>query len=466
MSVITRFAPSPTGHLHIGGARTAIFSWLLARHFKGQFRFRIEDTDLLRSKQEYTDSILASMKWLGLTWDGELTYQTKRMDLYNKYVDKLLETGHAYWCGCTEEEVNAMRERAKARGLKPRYDGHCRNLKLGPGEGRCVRLKCPLEGKVVFDDMVKGRISVDVRELDDMVIRRSDGTPTYNMAVVVDDHDMGITHVIRGDDHVSNTPRQILIYQALGFPVPPFGHVPMILGPDGAKLSKRHGARAVIEYQKDGLLPQALVNYLVRLGWSHGDQEIFSLDELIELFDGTHMNPSAARFDVRKLEWLNAHYMRNLPVEELARLTRPFAEEAGYRDLPEPKLQALCAMFRDRAKTLIQLAANFAPMLKKAADLEYDEKAVAKNLTPQTKEHLSALISVFGDVSDFRSEPINDALKAYVDGHGLKFKDVAPALRTALVGFMGGSHLPDIMEFLGKEESLDRLKRAITLTVA
>ena len=314
MSVTTRFAPSPTGHLHIGGARTAIFSWLLARHFKGEFRFRIEDTDLQRSKQEYTDSILASMQWLGLTWEGETTYQTKRMDVYNKYVDQLLESGHAYWCSCTAEEVDAMRERAKGLGLKPRYDGHCRELGLGPGEGRCVRLKCPLQGKVVFDDMVKGRISIDVAELDDMVIRRSDGTPTYNMAVVVDDHDMGITHVIRGDDHVSNTPRQILIYQALGFEVPTFGHVPMILGPDGAKLSKRHGARAVIEYQKDGLLPQALVNYLVRLGWSHGDQEIFSLEELIELFDGTHLNPSAARFDSRKLEWLNGHYMKKLPV--------------------------------------------------------------------------------------------------------------------------------------------------------
>ena len=275
--VVTRFAPSPTGHLHIGGARTAIFCWLLARHYGGRFHLRIEDTDLLRSKQEYTDSILASMRWLGLDWDGGLTYQTRRTDLYNSYVDKLLETGHAYWCSCTPEEVEAMREEARQNGLKPRYNGHCRTRDLGPGEGRCVRLKTPLTGKVVFDDMVKGKIAVDVGELDDMVIRRADGMPTYNMAVVVDDHEMGITHVIRGDDHVSNTPRQILIYEALGLPVPRFGHVPMILGPDRQKLSKRHGARAVIEYQKDGLLPQALVSYLVRLGWSHGNQELFSL---------------------------------------------------------------------------------------------------------------------------------------------------------------------------------------------
>ncbi|MBQ1420992.1 MAG: glutamate--tRNA ligase [Desulfovibrio sp.] len=463
MSVTTRFAPSPTGHLHIGGARTAIFSWLLARHFKGEFRFRIEDTDLQRSRQEYTDSILASMQWLGLTWEGETTYQTKRMDVYNKYVDQLLESGHAYWCSCTAEEVDAMRERAKSLGLKPRYDGHCRELGLGPGEGRCVRLKCPLQGKVVFDDMVKGRISIDVAELDDMVIRRSDGTPTYNMAVVVDDHDMGITHVIRGDDHVSNTPRQILIYQALGFEVPTFGHVPMILGPDGAKLSKRHGARAVIEYQKDGLLPQALVNYLVRLGWSHGDQEIFSLEELVELFDGTHLNPSAARFDSRKLEWLNGHYMKKLPVEELARLTRPFAEDCGYGALSDERLQTLFTLFRDRARTLVELAASIAPMLKTADELEFDPACVEKQLNAEGRAHLEKLLPCFEQVEDFSPEPINEALKAYVEGQGLKFKQVAPPLRAAVVGYMGGSHLPDIMAFLGKEDSLARIRKAIAL---
>ncbi|MBO4368523.1 MAG: glutamate--tRNA ligase, partial [Desulfovibrio sp.] len=277
-SVVTRFAPSPTGHLHLGGARTAIFNWLLARHFGGTFRLRIEDTDLLRSKQEYTDSILASMRWLGLNWDGELVYQTKRTELYNAYVEKLLASGHAYYCSCTAEEVEAMRVKAKASGLKPRYDGHCRDLGLGPGNGRCVRLRVPDTGRIVFDDLVKGSIATDVKELDDMVIRRADGMPTYNMAVVVDDHEMGLTHIIRGDDHVSNTPKQILLYEALGLPVPRFGHVPMILGKDKQKLSKRHGAKAVIEYEKDGLLPEALVNYLARLGWSHGDQELFTMD--------------------------------------------------------------------------------------------------------------------------------------------------------------------------------------------
>ena len=303
--VVTRFAPSPTGHLHIGGGRTAIFNWLLARHFNGKFYLRIEDTDLLRSKKEYTDSILASMKWLGLDWDDEPVYQTGRTELYNKYVDKLLETGHAYWCDCSAEKVEEMREEARKIGAKPKYNGYCRNRNLGPGEGRCVRLKIPDTGKVIFDDLVKGRIATDVNELDDMVIRRSDGMPTYNMAVVVDDHEMGITHVIRGDDHISNTPKQILIYEALGLPVPVFGHVPMILGPDKKKLSKRHGARAVIEYEHDGMLPAALVNYLARLGWSHGDQEIFTKNELINFFDGRNLNPSSAAFDPSKLEWLD-----------------------------------------------------------------------------------------------------------------------------------------------------------------
>ncbi len=435
----------------------------MARHYKGQFHLRIEDTDLLRSRQEYTDSILASMKWLGLDWDGELTYQTQRMDLYRQYVNRLLESGQAYWCSCTAEEVDAMRQKAKELGLKPRYNGHCRDLHLGPGEGRCVRLKCPQEGKIVFDDMVKGRIAVDVSELDDMVLQRADGTPTYNMAVVVDDHEMGITHVIRGDDHVSNTPRQILIYRALGFQEPVFGHVPMILGSDGAKLSKRHGARAVIEYEKDGLLPHALVNYLVRLGWSHGDQEIFSLDELVELFDGTHLNPSAARFDVNKLQWLNAHYMRALPVAELARLVRPFAEEAGYGDLSDERLQGLCTLFRERAKTLVELAAAFAPMLVGATDLAYDEKAVTKNIRPETKERLQALATVLKTCEPFEAEHLNTVFNDFVKDNNLTFKDIAPALRTALVGFMGGSHLHDIMAFLGREETLARIERTLSL---
>ena len=459
-NVVTRFAPSPTGHLHIGGARTAIFCWLLARHYGGRFHLRIEDTDLLRSKQEYTDSILASMRWLGLDWDGELTYQTQRADVYSRYVDKLLESGHAYWCDCTPEEVEAMREEARQKGLKPRYNGRCRSRELGPGEGRCVRLKTPLTGKVVFDDMVKGRIAVDVAELDDMVLRRADGMPTYNMAVVVDDYEMGITHVIRGDDHVSNTPRQILIYQALGLPVPTFGHVPMILGPDKQKLSKRHGARAVIEYQRDGLLPQALVNYLVRLGWSHGNQELFTREELIEFFDGRNLNPASAAFDPAKLEWCNAHFMREMPLEELARLVAPFVKETGLGDLPQERLIPLCEMFRERANDLKAMAEAFRPLLVPADELSYVEKDANKHFTDAGKEHLHRLAPIFAVCEPFTSESLDAALNAYVADNGLKFKQVAPPLRTALMGFMGGSHLKDIMAFLGRAETLARLQRA------
>ena len=313
---------------------------------------------------------------------------------------------------------------------------------------------------MVFDDLVKGKIAVDVSELDDMVIRRADGMPTYNMAVVVDDHDMGITHVIRGDDHVSNTPRQILIYEALGLPVPRFGHVPMILGPDRQKLSKRHGARAVIEYQQDGLLPQALVNYLVRLGWSHGNQELFTPEELVEYFDGNNLNPAAAAFDPAKLEWCNAHFMREMPLAELGALTAPFVEQAGLGVLTQERLEPLCAMFRERANNLKALAESFRPLLAPAAELEYAEKDATKHLTDGGKAHLRALAAVFAACEPFTAESIEAALNAYVADNGLKFKEVAPPLRTALMGFMGGSHLNEIMAFLGKDETLARLARA------
>ena len=462
--IVTRFAPSPTGHLHLGGARTAIFSWLLARHNKGRFYLRIEDTDLARSRQEYTDSILDAMRWLGLDWDGEPAYQTQRTDLYNSYVDKLLETGRAYWCDCSPEEVDAMREEARQKGLKPKYNGKCRNLNLGPGEGRCVRLKAPLSGKIVFDDLVKGRISIDASELDDMVLRRADGMPTYNMAVVVDDHEMGVTHVIRGDDHVSNTPKQILIYEALGLPVPVFGHVPMILGPDKQKLSKRHGARAVVEYREDGMLPEALVNYLARLGWSHGDQEVFGMDELINYFDGKNLNPSSAAFDPRKLTWLNAEFLRALPEEELARRVAPFVKAEGlWKNLggeQEKRLLPLCHMFRERASDLIQLAKSFRPLLIPSEELEYNPKDAAKWLKPSGATHLRALRDIFASLSSFDAESLENALNAYVADNGLKFKEVAPPVRVALMGFMGGSHLNEIMAFLGREETLARLDKA------
>lgn len=460
--VVTRFAPSPTGHLHLGGARTAVFNWLLARHFGGKFYLRIEDTDLARSKQEYTDSILASMRWLGLDWDGEPVYQTQRTGLYNSYVDKLLASGNAYWCACTPEEVDAMREEARQKGLKPRYNGHCRELGLGPGPGRCVRLKAPQSGKIVFDDLVKGRIAVDASELDDMVLRRADGMPTYNMAVVVDDHEMGVTHVLRGDDHVSNTPRQILIYEALGLPVPAFGHVPMILGKDRQKLSKRHGARAVIEYEREGLLPQALESYLARLGWSHGNQELFSQDELVEYFDGTHLNPASAAFDFDKLGWANAQFMRALPLEELAEKVFPFVRAEGLagEDMRPEALIPLCAMFRERANNLLDLAQAFRPLLTSAEKLEYKSSDADKHFTEAGKKHLATFAEIIRRLPNFDADAIEAALNAYVADNDYKFKEVAPPLRTALMGFMGGSHLNEIMVFLGPDETLARLERA------
>lgn len=458
--VVSRFAPSPTGHLHIGGARTAIFSWLLARHYGGKFILRIEDTDVERSRQEYTDSILASMRWLGLDWEGEPMYQTQRTEVYNRYVDTLLETGHAYWCSCTPEEVDAMRENAKAKGLKPRYSGLCRSRKVGPGEGHCVRLKTPATGKVIFDDLVKGVIAVDVNELDDMILRRSDGMPTYNMAVVVDDHEMGVTHVLRGDDHVSNTPKQILLYEALGLPLPRFGHVPMILGPDKQKLSKRHGARAVIEYQQDGLLPQALVNYLVRLGWSHGDQEVFSLSELVELFDGTALNASPSAFDPDKLQWLNAHYLRATPESELTALVRPFVEAAaaaGKYTLVMDRLEGAVALYRERATSLVELAAVVQPLLLPAAQLVFDPAAMTKALKDNAVQHVAALRERFATLATFDTASLEAATHDYVEQGGLKFKQVGPAVRLALTGTLGGPHLPDVMVLLGRDETLARL---------
>ena len=464
MTVVTRFAPSPTGHLHIGGARTAIFCWLLARHNNGKFLLRIEDTDRERSKEEYTASILASMHWLGLDTDGEPAYQSQRMHLYKAAVDKLVANGHAYWCSCTAEEVEAMREKARADGTKPRYDGRCREKGLADAPGSVVRLKAPLSGAVTLHDVVKGDITVDAEELDDMVLWRSDGTPTYNMAVVVDDVDMGVTHVIRGDDHVSNTHKQILIFQGLGHPLPVFGHVPMILGPDKQKLSKRHGAKAAVEYEKDGLLPAALINYLVRLGWSHGDQELFTVKELIAAFDGTGMTKAAASFDPEKLLWVNAHHMRETPVAELSDLTRPFLDE-DVAATDAARLHNAVALYQPRAATLKDLAREVRPLLLPAAKLEYTPGLKEKALNAETRPHLVALREAFAACPQLTRDAAHDSLHGYVEKNGLKFKAVGPVLRFALMGSSGGPDLSDAMAALGKEEVLARLDRALVQPV-
>ncbi|MCC8195097.1 MAG: glutamate--tRNA ligase [Deltaproteobacteria bacterium] len=460
MTVVTRFAPSPTGHLHIGGARTAIFCWLLARHFNGKFLLRIEDTDRERSRQEYTDSILASMNWLGLDADEPPVYQSSRMGRYKEAMQRMVASGHAYWCDCSPEQVEAMREKARKEGMKPRYDGRCRDLGLGPGPGRAVRLRTPLSGPITLHDIVKGDVTVDASELDDMVIWRSDDTPTYNFAVVVDDMDMGITHVIRGDDHVSNTHKQILIFEALGHPLPVFGHVPMILGPDKQKLSKRHGAKAAVEYEKDGLLPSALVNYLVRLGWSHGDQELFTIKELIAAFDGSNMNRAAASFDPEKLLWVNANHMRETPVAELAAMTRRFLAD-DVKDVPAPALEAAAGLFQQRANTLVELAKDVRAVLLSAAALEYAPGAREKALTADSRPHLVALRAMFAELPEWTEQAVHDALHTYIDANGLKFKAVGPVVRVAILGSLGGPGLPETMAVLGKDETLARMDKLL-----
>ncbi|MGE4538910.1 MAG: glutamate--tRNA ligase [Desulfovibrio sp.] len=462
-TIVTRFAPSPTGYLHIGGARTAIFNWLLARHTGGKFLLRIEDTDLVRSNADMTKSILDAMEWLGLDHDGEITYQSQRFDIYNEYIDKLLATGHAYWCSCTPEEVEAMREEARQKGLKPKYSGRCREAGLGPGPGRVVRLKAPIAGATVVDDMVKGPVSFDNAELDDMVLRRPDGSPTYNMAVVVDDATMGVTHIIRGDDHLNNTPRQILIYKALDLPLPRFGHVPMILGPDKKKLSKRHGATAVMEYETEGFLPEAMLNGLVRLGWSSGDQELFSREELVALFSTDNLGSSAAVFDQAKLLWLNAHYIKESPASRLAVLVNSFLERKGYPSQDLEYLARIVPLLQPRAQTLAEMAEKTECFVVRTDDLAYDMKAVQKFLTPDVREHLTDVRAILDALCCFDEASMEQAVAAYLESKELKFKKLAQPIRVAITGGTASPGLFETMAVMGKKRVLARIDRALAL---
>jgi len=464
MTTVTRFAPSPTGYLHIGGARTALFSWLLAKSQGGTFLLRVEDTDRERSTQEATDAIIEAMAWLDLAAEGTAVFQSKRFDLYNSYIDQLLAEGRAYWCSCTPEEVEAMREKARAEGKKPKYDGRCRELGLGPGAGRVVRFKTPQDGVTAFLDKVKGPTAVQNSELDDMILRRSDGAPTYNLAVVVDDHDMGVTHVLRGDDHVANTPRQILLYQAFGWDVPSFGHVPMILGPDKAKLSKRHGALSVMEYKKLGYLPEALVNYLARLGWSCGDQEIFSREELVKLFPAGNLGNSPSVFDMKKLEWLNAHYIKESAPERLAALLPEFLGDTDGLNLDPAYLASIIPLLQPRAKTLVEMADMARFFLLPTDELVYDEKAVADQLKPEARALLAELLPIYEAATDYTDhKALEAATQAFLDARELKFKAVAQPLRVALTGKTASPGLFETMCVLGKAESLARIKRALSL---
>ncbi len=455
-----RFAPSPTGYLHVGGARTALFNWLLARKQGGKFILRIEDTDVARSTQESVDAILQGMEWLGLDWDEGPFYQSDNFPLYKEQVQKLLDSGKAYKCYCTAEELEAKRERAMQAGLKPKYDGTCRDLKDAPSDRPyVVRFRAPQDGVTAFDDLIKGLISFDNAELDDLIIQRTDGTPTYNFVVVIDDASMGITTVIRGDDHVNNTPRQILLYEALGVPVPKFAHVPMILGPDKTRLSKRHGATSVMAYRDMGFLPEAMVNYLVRLGWSYGDEEIFSRDDLIEKFSIENVGRSAGVFNPDKLLWLNAHYIKTGDPARLAGLLTPFLKERNIDMAHGPDLVAVVKTLQERARTMVEMADG--ALFYYDTGFTYDEAAAAKFFTAAAAPLLAAFRERSSGLTQFNHDAIELCFKEFCTEQGIKMGQIGPVVRVALCGVTSSPSVYEVLEVLGREESLRRFDRAL-----
>jgi glutamyl-tRNA synthetase len=460
MSVVTRFAPSPTGMLHIGGVRTALFSWLYARHHGGRFILRVEDTDRQRSTQEAVDVILDGMRWLDLGADEGPYFQSQRYPRYRQVVAQLLASGAAYRCYCTREELDEMRQQQLARKEKPRYDGRCReHQQARAGVVPAIRFKNPLDGEVIVDDQVHGRVVFHNRELDDLIIERSDGNPTYNFCVVVDDMDMGVTHVIRGDDHLNNTPRQMNMLLALGAAPPVYAHVPMILGPDGAKLSKRHGALSVLQYQQDGYLPDALLNYLVRLGWSHGDQEVFSREEMIAAFDIRDVNKAASAFDPEKLLWLNQQHIMRAPVGTLAAGLRSRLAPLGVVVDDDKLLEGVANAQRERARTLNEMAQNSLFFFR---DIEsYDEKAARKNLTPEAMPLLQALEEGFKALGEWNAGSIHEVINAVAQRYGAGLGKVAQPLRVAVSG--GGISPPiDItVALLGRQRTCARIERAL-----
>ena len=458
--VRTRFAPSPTGDLHIGGARTALFNWLLARHAHGVFILRIEDTDVARSTQESIQVILDAMTWLGMDWDEGPFYQTQRMSLYQEAAEKLLSEGRAYRCCCAPEELEIKREAALKAGIKPKYDRTCLDRKsFPPGKSTAIRFLSPDTGKTVVEDLIQGRVEFDNTELDDLIILRSDGFPTYNFSVVVDDATMGITHVVRGNDHLNNTPRQIQIYQALGYPLPQFGHVSMILGPDKKKLSKRHGAQSVMEYQKLGYLPQAVVNYLVRLGWAYGDQEEFTREELIEKFSMEAVGKSAAAMNPGKLDWLNAQYIKKIELEELVQRARPFIEAKGYSNIDPPVFRKALLSLRERAKTLVEMAD--VSEFYFCEEITYDEKAAAKFLNQETLPMLHEATTSLLNESVLEKERVHALIQLLAETRGEPLVKIAQPLRVALTGRTVSPPMDEVMEVLGKERVIQRLRKAI-----
>ncbi|NTV12046.1 MAG: glutamate--tRNA ligase [Zoogloea sp.] len=460
-TVRTRFAPSPTGYLHIGGARTALFSWAYARRHGGKFILRIEDTDVARSTPAAVQAILDGMQWLDLEWDEGPFYQMQRMDRYKEVLGKMLADGSAYYCYTTPEELDALREAQRERGEKPRYDGRWRpepgkELPEPPaGVQPVVRFRNPQDGVVAWDDLVKGRIEIANAELDDLIIARTDGTPTYNFCVVVDDWDMGITQVIRGDDHVNNTPRQINILKALGAVVPQYAHLSMILGDDGTKLSKRHGAVSVMQYDEDGYLPEAVINYLARLGWSHGDDEVFSREQFVEWFDLDHITPSAAQFNTEKLNWLNAHYIK---LADNSRLAGEVASRLARRGIdPEagPALEAVVALYKERVANLNELADSIEPY---CVEVHASAELIEQHLTDTARTALASLKARLAD-AEWEKPVLNQAIKDTMKEHGLKMPQVAIPLRVALLGVPQTPSIDAVLEVLGRERVMARLAR-------
>jgi len=456
----TRFAPSPTGYLHIGGARTALFSWLYARKHGGKFVLRIEDTDRERSTVESVNAILEGMTWLGLEYDEGPFYQTERFDRYKVVIQQLMDSGHAYHCYCSKEELDKMRERQTFRKEKPRYDGRCR-ARTAPLEGvePVIRFKNPTEGFVVIDDWIKGKVVVQNTELDDLIIARSDGTPTYNLTVLVDDLDMGITHVVRGDDHLNNTPRQINILKALGKEPPHYAHAPMILGGDGKRLSKRHGAVSVMQYRQEGYLPEALLNYLVRLGWSHGDQEIFSIDEMIEFFDIKDVNSAASAFNGEKLLWLNQQYIKNSDPAHVAHHLSWHLGELGIDPANGPDLVDVVKVQQDRSKTLVEMAQNSVCFYQDFD--EFDANAAKKHLRPVVKEPLTAMRDRYAALKDWSAAPLHQVIIEIAEQFEVNMGKIAQPLRVAVTGGPVSPSIDVTLELIGREKVLKGLDKAL-----
>lgn len=462
--VRVRFAPSPTGFLHIGGVRTALFNWLYARQQGGVFVLRIEDTDQDRSTDASIRAILEGMRWVGLDWDEGPFRQTERVEIYREHAFRLLKSGHAYWCVCTAEELEARRKDAEAKGLSPRYDGRCRSRGLvNPTGDAALRFRAPQTGQTVVEDLIKGRVVFEHEILDDLIILRSNGIPTYNFSVVVDDALMGITHVVRGDDHLTNTPRQIPIFEALGFPLPRFGHLPMILGADKTRLSKRHGATSIMAYKEMGYLPDAMINYLVRLGWSHGDQEVFTRQELIEKFTFNSVQTSPAVFNPDKLLWMNAQYLMHQPPACVVPALVPFLEQAGLKDalstVDQAWLEQVVVTIRERTKTLPDMVQWAAPYFGNEPVM--DEEAAKKHLPAATAPMLEELTGRLAALPQFSKLSWEEAFKQFVAEKGIKMGAAAQPVRVALTGRTASPGLFEVMELLGRERTLHRLRQAV-----